>query len=774
MPPSRTFICLVIVASLFACGRSEGAPPDPSWIPRGGPAENPIISGPHEDEGPLTRWDHPYQPIVYGQSILAPLPALGYSHTLVDWDGDGLTDLLVKLRRGGGLVFYKNVGTEKEARFLSLHENRRLADGDFGDKYLDAIDVNGDGKMELAMFQAYPESSRETEGSNLRLIVYFNDGSQLEPAWRPVEVLIEGTSERLEPDAVRLESPRLRAADWNGDGKTDLIFGWERATDINPGYSGEDKGRQRGRWKGPDDGINPAVGRVLVALNLSESDPQSPPRFSRPIELEADGVPIRSHLVAYPNAYDINDDGRVDLIIGRDPLPSDKEPRTPVIEVFLRMADNTLQRAGFLEDEKGDEIRTALAIQTDFGDLNGDGRDDLVASSYFGNADRYLLFHAPSASGLSGWQSVGSLSFMARPDSPVYGMGNSTVDPIDWDGDGDIDLLLGAERGVPTVVINTGTTAKPVFQPAERLKFVDGTPWESYAIEIGNGSHWGVSEWYSDRVTPRAVDWDQDGTLDMISGSMGRRLHFSKGKMVDDELRFEHPVNLRVSGEDLVVPDRIQPAVTDWDEDGIPDLVVPFDIDTNDDTHPDRFAGQIRVFLGQGKAAPLELTAGETLRGPDGKPVKLSDYWERVSSNRSSLDVADWNGDGHRDLVAFMFHRGAFFAPGDGSGNFGQWEELVEIFSHNAGINVIDWDLDGIQDLLLGGDERRMIEPRIPAHIVVISGKDLPNAGRSKKLPNKSDLRSTSGLSGPSKPFESCLRLHQQETDILCRYHGNR
>jgi hypothetical protein len=37
----------------------------------------------------------------------------------------------------------------------------------------------------------------------------------------------------------------------------------------------------------------------------------------------------------------------------------------------------------------------------------------------------------------------------------------------------------------------------------------------------------------------------------------------------------------------------------------------------------------------------------------------------------------------------------------------------------------MDWDRDGYPDLLVGGDERRMIEPARPAHLVVYRGQNL-------------------------------------------------
>ena len=362
-------------------------------------------------------------------------------------------------------------------------------------------------------------------------------------------------------------------------------------------------------------------------------------------------------------------------------------------------------------------------------DLDGDGEDELVGTSYFGNADRYLVYERASEDGMR-WQTSGYLAIQATPETPVYGMGNSTVDPVDFDGDGDTDLLLGAEGSFPTIVRNVGSDTARVFEPAERLRYVDGSALETFSIEEGDGSHWGPLEWYSDRIAPRARDWDGDGTLDLVTGSMGRRLYFFKGQMVNDSLRFERPQNFRFEGEELVLPDRLFPAVLDWTGDGRLDLVV-----SND-------PGHVLVYPGSGT---LDLGSPIRLDHPDGTPIVLEDFWDRKKGNRSGFDVADWDGDGLRDLVLYQFHRGVFLFKNAGGDAFEEEKLLVPLYSHLAGPSVMDFDGDGVLDLVVGGDERRMIEPTYPAHLVVFHGQDLlvppGEGGRPLGLATPSDVR---------------------------------
>ena len=702
-PPRGRAVGVAVAALLAGAGvaRADRADPGPlpprhaDWPPRGGPTLNPIVSGPHDDEGPDGRYDAPYVPITYGRACAAPLPNLGYSFALADWDGDGLTDVLSNLRRGGGVVLYRNVGTGAEPKFRPLHENRVLLRDDRFGRFFDVIDVNGDGGKSLVAF------AKLGAGQRPRLVVFRDLGEGRDSRWEPTAVHTPDGG-FIEPPTDDWHGPRVRVADWDGDGRDDVILAWDRVEEAVPGEQ-KDKGARIGRWLPPDQ-VNAEHGRVLVALNRTE--PGGPPTFAAPEELVADGRPMRVHHMPYPAVADLDGDGRADLLLGAE---------KPGLRQYLCNPDGTLRDAGPLLDAAGEPIRTTLAQQPAFADLTG-GAADLVTSSYFGNANRFLLFTGPD------FADAGALSIDAGLDTPVYGMGNSTVDVADFDGDGTQDLILGAERGVPTVAINVGTDERPAYEGPHRLKFADGSPFETYAIENGEGSHWGVGEWYADRLTPRLVDWDGDGVPDLISGSMGRRLYFARGVRVDGELRFERPVNLRHGGTEFAVPDRIMPAVLDWDGDGTPDLVMTYDATDSAGRHPDN--GQVRVYPGT-PGDPLTLGDPVVLRQADGEPLRVRDYWGRTKGNRSSVAVHDWTGDGRPDLIATMFHRGVYLAAGRGDGTFDDWVPLVEpLYSHNPGVSVFDYDRDGVPDLVVGGDERRMIEPARPAHLVYFRGQD--------------------------------------------------
>ena len=102
----------------------------------------------------------------------------------------------------------------------------------------------------------------------------------------------------------------------------------------------------------------------------------------------------------------------------------------------------------------------------------------------------------------------------------------------------------------------------------------------------------------------------------------------------------------------------------------------------------------------------------------------------------------DWDQDGTLDLITFKhyFDGRVLFYKGVSNNRFEPAVKLFDFFSHLAGPSIVDWNLDGHPDILMGGDYRRLagLSYQMPAddiaHYFVYLGNSLPVP--SVKIPN--------------------------------------
>ncbi len=170
--------------------------------------------------------------------------------------------------------------------------------------------------------------------------------------------------------------------------------------------------------------------------------------------------------------------------------------------------------------------------------------------------------------------------------------------PIDWDADGDFDLLVGTDKGRMFLRINEGTKRQPAF--AEKL--VDTR------IQVPGGY-----------AMPVAADWDGDGRWDLVSGSQDGAIFWFRNVGKPGEPKFEASRQL-VNGSDGAEDKparRTQVDVADFDGDGDMDLLAG-DMSMKQEGGKYTWHGWIWLYRRAGSpeisAQPAAATRGSTAR----------------------------------------------------------------------------------------------------------------------------------------------------------------
>ncbi|HWB95491.1 MAG TPA: VCBS repeat-containing protein, partial [Bryobacteraceae bacterium] len=252
-------------------------------------------------------------------------------------------------------------------------------------------------------------------------------------------------------------------------------------------------------------------------------------------------------LWAHPAAIDLDQDGATDLIVGCPDHPSNG------IYYFRNLGTN--RKPLFARGEWMGPGKKDLVVA----DFNGDGKPDLVVSGGYYSDIR--------ANRLS--------RFVAVPVVRSYHVGRDDLwYPVDWDGDGRIDLLVGAsdwrEYGWDDAYNAKGEwTHGPLHGYVWFHRNVGTNEAPRYAEPVRLEAGGRVLDQYGSPA-PNPVDWFGKGRLDLIAGSFldTVTLYRNTGSRTAPQLAAGETLPFRM---DICM---IQPRVADWYGDGRVSLLV--------------------------------------------------------------------------------------------------------------------------------------------------------------------------------------------------------
>lgn len=159
-----------------------------------------------------------------------------------------------------------------------------------------------------------------------------------------------------------------------------------------------------------------------------------------------------------PTAFDVNDDGLMDLVIGnRTIFTGTVNLNNSSLQVFLNVGTATAPVFELTNTDYLDMVQflnTTSAFSPAFGDLNGDGRPDAIVGGKSGQ-----LFYLPNNSA-SGPHTFGNAIYnwmgidVGQSARPVI---------VDLNRDGLNDLVIGSRSGRISYYQNQGTATNPMF-----------------------------------------------------------------------------------------------------------------------------------------------------------------------------------------------------------------------------------------------------------------------------------------------------------------------
>jgi hypothetical protein len=471
-------------------------------------------------------------------------------------------------------------------------------------------------------------------------------------------------------------------------------YGWDDAFDSS------------GKWTN-----GPLHGFVYWVKNTGSNEK---PAYAEPTLVQSDGKPVDTYGCPTPNFADFDSDGDLDLLCGEfvdsftyfENVGSRKEPKYSAGRKLKAPDGSTLAM----------ELQMIVPIAFDWdkdGDLDlvvgdEDGRVALVENTGKLSSDRMPQFLPPHY-------------FQQEADELKSGALANPVG-IDWDADGDFDLLSGNTAGFIEFFENLSgpKVASPKWAAPKRLEAGGKT----FRVMAGlNGGIQGPCERKWGYTTLSAIDWNLDGLPDIVFNSIRGEVSWLRniGSKGSPKLAAPEPIEVEwqgttpkpewvwwtPKGKELITQWRTTPVAFDFNRDGLPDLGM---LDQE---------GYLAFFERAKNGDSLVLLPPQRIFiGENGAPLRLNEK-RAGGSGRRKLCVTDWDGDGKFDFLLNSANAD-FLHQIDSKADVWEFENRgslakQNIEGHDVAPTTVDFDGNGIPDFVGGAEDGRLyllINPR--------------------------------------------------------------
>ena len=221
-----------------------------------------------------------------------------------------------------------------------------------------------------------------------------------------------------------------------------------------------------------------------------------------------------------------------------------------------------------------------------------------------------------------------------------------------------------------TIDIETGqeTLLNAIMVPAEEPNYMSPITLQSNTIDIDVGQ----------RASPYLVDYDNDGTIDLLTGNAAGDIQLHPNNGTNNNPDYASPITILSS-----VDPNASPFILDYYTDNLKDLVVGYS------------DGSVRVFLNNG-----------TNIVPDYSGTAFDGMIATIPSGDAVPCFVDWNNDGRKDLLVGGSNGNVYLFLNqrlDASPSYGASPAVIcSVGSHAAPAAVLDWNADGLKDLIVG------------------------------------------------------------------------